>query len=150
MFGIHRQRGVPTYSIHPCLTPWTSHTDTVYEDTSRAAHVMFPLHSRACSLPLHRLCVLLLLCVAPPPARTAAGPYPHSTAVAHCPQVPFPALITATYPAAVLLVSRAEIRWLGYVHARLHYPSILFEGPGDAPVHPLSCSKGQRDTPAPP
>ena len=41
-FGLHRQRGIPTYSIGVCLTPWTSHIETVYDDTSRAAHVIFP------------------------------------------------------------------------------------------------------------
>ena len=76
------------------------------------------------------------MCVAPVPIRTAAGPYRHTTASAHYLRVPFPALMTATSPAAVLLVSRAEVRWLGYVHAR--------------GIIPLVCSKGQRDTPTPP
>ena len=92
----------------------------------------------------------------PPHTRNRRGPGSRQSdaesagPLAHYPRVPFPALMTATSPAAVLLVSRAEVRWLGYVHARRHYPSRLFEGPGDTRVLPLSCSRGQRDTPVPP
>ena len=118
---------MPTYSIGLCLTPWTSHTDTVYDDTSRAAHSMPPPpppYSPACSLLL-----IFCLCDAPPPVRTADGPYRHTTALAHYPRVPFPALMTTTSPAAVLLASRAEVRWLGYV-----------DGAG---ITPLVCLRGQ-------
>ena len=59
-------------------------------------------------------------------------------------------MMTATALAAVPPVSCAEVRWLGYVHTRRRRPSSLFEGLGDAPVPPLSCSRGQRDTLVPP
>ena len=41
-FGIHRQRGMSTYSIGLCLTPWTSHTVSVHYNTSRAAQAYSP------------------------------------------------------------------------------------------------------------
>ena len=59
-FSIHRQRGMPTYSIGLYLTLWTSNTSSLYNGTSRSAHVMFPLYSPACSLPPRRLCLVLL------------------------------------------------------------------------------------------
>ena len=45
MFGIHRRRGMPIYGIGLCLTPWTAHTGTLYNGTSRAAHATLPLYS---------------------------------------------------------------------------------------------------------
>ena len=75
---------------------------------------------------------------------------PPQRRVGPLPRVPSPALMTATSPTAVPPVSRAEVRWIGYVHARRRRPSSLFEGTGDAPVLPLSCSRVQRDTPVPP
>ena len=53
------------------------------------------------------------------------------------PRVPLSALSTAIFRAAVLLASFAEVKWLGYVHARRHYPSSLLVGPGDAPRYAL-------------
>ena len=116
---------MPTYSIGLCLTPWTSHTDTVYNDTSRAAHGMFPPYSPVCCC--HRGDYARCFCLrdAPRPVCSAAGSYRHTTVLAHYLQVPFPTLMTATSPAAMLLVSRAEVRWLGYAHARRHCPSIV-------------------------
>ena len=65
-------------------------------------------------------------------------------------QVRSPTFMTATALVAVPPVSCAEVRWLGYVHARRHCPSSLFQGPGDSPLPPLSCSRGHRDTLVPP
>ena len=81
-------------------------------------------------------------CVAPPPTRTATGAYRHTTAFAYYPLVPFPALTTAISSAALLVASCEEVKWLGYVHARRHWPSILFVRPEDAPILPLSCFRG--------
>ena len=66
------------------------------------------------------------------------------------PQVPSPTFMTATAFAIVTPVSCAEVRWVGYVHVRRCRPSSLFKLPGDALVPPLSCCRGQRDTPVPP
>ena len=81
-------------------------------------------------------------CVAQPPARTATGPYRHTTVFAYYPQVPLSALTTAISPATVLLASCAQVKWLGYVHACTLCPSILFVGPGDAPLLPVSPFSG--------
>ena len=75
---------------------------------------------------------------------------PLDAAYALDPQVPHTAPTTATAPAAVPLVTCAEVNWLGYVHARRQCPSNLLVGPRDVPVRPLSCFRGQRDTLVPP
>ena len=98
-----------------CLTPWTSHTGTVYNGTSRAAHVTLPLHSPAPP--------------APPPRRLART---LGAAYAPYPRVPHFAPTTAIAPAAVLLAMCAEVNRLGYVHARRQSPSSLLVGLGDA------------------
>ena len=75
-------------------------------------------------------------CVVPPPARTSTTPH-QDTGYAHYPRVPLIALTAANAPVAVLLATCAEVKWLGYVHARRHCPSSLLVGPGDAPVYAL-------------
>ena len=103
---------------------------------------MFPLYSLACSLPPRTLCVLLLSV----PRPTAYSHRRWATAPHHrigpLPRVPLPALMTATSPAAVRLVSRAEVRCLGYVHTHRHYPSSLLDGSEEHRSTTMSLPRG--------
>ena len=100
-----------------------------------------------CRLHIYRLLLLARRHTAYSHRRWAIPPHRRDGPL---PQAPSPTFRRATALVAVPPVSCAEVRWLGYVHACRHCPSSLFEGPGDAPVPPLSCSRGQRDTPVPP
>ena len=59
-------------------------------------------------------------------------------------------LTIAIAPAAMLPAMCVEVNRLGYVHARRQSPSSLLVGTRDAPIRPLSCFTGHRDTPVPP